>query len=55
MNEDLIAERGRRRGTAVDLAAADQLDGLDVAYAVESATRDLAVAAGDRVIGYRTG
>lgn len=42
-------------GPPVDPAAADRLDGLDLAYAVESATRDLALAAGDRVIGYKIG
>ncbi|MGW7620516.1 2-keto-4-pentenoate hydratase [Streptomyces antimycoticus] len=66
MKKDLIAELGRRLwqagnaaaaddAAAVDAAAADQLDDLDMAYAVESATRDLAVAAGGRVVGYKVG
>ncbi|MFF4477069.1 2-keto-4-pentenoate hydratase [Streptomyces sp. NPDC001520] len=66
MRKNLTADLGRRlwqagneatadESTAVDAAAADQLDDLEMAYAVESATRDLAVAAGGRVIGYKVG
>ncbi|MEU9289466.1 fumarylacetoacetate hydrolase family protein [Streptomyces sp. NPDC048275] len=44
-----------KSGTAADPAAADQLDDLETAYAVENATRDLALAAGDRAIGYKIG
>ncbi|EXU69720.1 4-oxalocrotonate decarboxylase [Streptomyces sp. PRh5] len=40
---------------AVDSAVADQLDGLEMAYAVQSATHDLAIAAGERAIGYKVG
>ncbi|MEU9367604.1 fumarylacetoacetate hydrolase family protein [Streptomyces avermitilis] len=61
MKKDVIPELARRlwhagrSGAAADPAAADQLDDLDMAYAVENATRDLALAAGDRVIGYKIG
>ncbi|MEU6041772.1 fumarylacetoacetate hydrolase family protein [Actinomadura sp. NPDC047616] len=61
MKEDLIAELAQRLwqagngAAAVDSAMADRLDDLESAYAVESATRALAVAAGDRVIGYKIG
>ncbi|WP_426570344.1 2-keto-4-pentenoate hydratase [Streptomyces canus] len=61
MKKDLIAELGRalwqagNGAAAVDPAAADQLDDLGLAYAVESTTRALALAAGDRVIGYKIG
>ncbi|MFI9780747.1 2-keto-4-pentenoate hydratase [Streptomyces sp. NPDC051956] len=44
-----------KSGTAADPAAADQLDDLETAYAVENATRDLVLAAGDRTIGYKIG
>ncbi|MFE2180294.1 2-keto-4-pentenoate hydratase [Streptomyces sp. NPDC059455] len=40
---------------AVDSAMADQLDGLELAYAVQGATHDLAIAAGERAIGYKVG
>ncbi|MBI0293412.1 fumarylacetoacetate hydrolase family protein [Streptomyces sp. PRKS01-29] len=71
MNKDLIAELGRRLWRAgggaaggdsgavdcgaVDPAVAERLDGLEAAYAVQGATHDLAVAAGERVIGYKVG
>ncbi|MEE4597515.1 fumarylacetoacetate hydrolase family protein [Streptomyces sp. DSM 41524] len=69
MNRELVAELGRRlwragegatAATAADSAAvgsavADQLDGLEMAYAVQSATHDLAIAAGERAIGYKVG
>lgn len=66
MRKNRTADLGRRLwqagneataddSTAVDAAAADQLDDLEMAYAVESATRDLAVAAGGRLIGYKVG
>ncbi|WP_448331830.1 2-keto-4-pentenoate hydratase [Streptomyces sp. DSM 41534] len=61
MQKDLIAELARRLweagngADAVDPAAADRLDDLELAYAVESATRDLAIAAGERTIGYKIG
>lgn len=61
MQKDLITELARRLweagngAAAVDPAAADQLDDLKLAYAVESATHDLAIAAGERAIGYKIG
>ncbi|WP_046471358.1 2-keto-4-pentenoate hydratase [Allosalinactinospora lopnorensis] len=38
----------------VDSTAAEQLD-LELAYAAENVTRDLAIAAGDQVVGYKIG
>ena len=66
MKKDLIAALGRRLrqagsgatavdSAAVDSAVANQLDDLEMAYAVQGATLDLAVAAGERVIGYKVG
>ncbi|MCQ8188208.1 hypothetical protein [Streptomyces rugosispiralis] len=40
---------------AVDPALADRLDGLETAYAVQAATHDLAIAAGERAIGDKVG
>jgi 2-keto-4-pentenoate hydratase len=40
---------------AVDSPAADPLHDLESAYAVQSAGRDLAIAAGERAIGYKIG
>ncbi|MGW5611054.1 2-keto-4-pentenoate hydratase [Streptomyces sp. NPDC003753] len=42
-------------GTPADPATADQLDDLELAYTVENATKELALAAGDEVIGYKIG
>lgn len=61
MKKDLIPELAQRlwqagkSGAAADPAVADQLDDLEMAYAIENATRDLALAAGDRTIGYKIG
>ncbi|MEU7242912.1 2-keto-4-pentenoate hydratase [Streptomyces sparsogenes] len=61
MRKDMIPELAQRlwqagkSGVPADPPAADQLDGLDLAYTVANATRDLALAAGDRVIGYKIG
>ncbi|WP_053048691.1 2-keto-4-pentenoate hydratase [Streptomyces antioxidans] len=40
---------------AVDPALADRLDGLEMAYAVQAATLELAIAAGERAIGHKVG
>jgi 2-keto-4-pentenoate hydratase len=66
MKKDLITELSRRLrqaggeatamdSAAVDSAVADQLDDLETAYAIQDATHDLAVAAGERVIGHKVG
>lgn len=61
MPKDLTAELSRRLWqagggvTAVDSAAAHRLTGLEPAYAVQGATRALAVAAGERLIGHKIG
>ncbi|MET7434536.1 MULTISPECIES: 2-keto-4-pentenoate hydratase [Streptomyces] len=61
MEKEMIQELARRLwqaargGTPVDPEAADRLDSLELAYAVENATRELALAAGDEVIGYKIG
>ncbi|MEU6662019.1 fumarylacetoacetate hydrolase family protein [Streptomyces sp. NPDC046821] len=61
MKKDVILELAQRlrqagiSGEVVDPEAADGLSDLDEAYAVEGATRSLALGAGERLIGYKIG
>ncbi|QUH01911.1 fumarylacetoacetate hydrolase family protein [Saccharopolyspora erythraea] len=61
MKTELIPELAQRLWQAGNGAppahpgTADWLDELELAYAVQHATRDLAIEAGDRVIGYKVG
>ncbi|AGP59798.1 2-keto-4-pentenoate hydratase [Streptomyces rapamycinicus] len=48
-------DSGAVDAAAVDAALADRLDGLEMAYAVQGAGHDLAIAAGERAIGYKVG